>query len=458
MSDRPLLVHVDDPERRVSTRSAFIKSPVRVGRGELNDLVVEASFVSTWHGLVQFDADGIRFVDLGSTNGTFLDGVKLERNVPAPIAPGSDLRIGPIRITLSWGAPEQRPEPVRPKTQFAMRAIAPPAADFRPAPAPIAPAVADARPAPAPAPPPAAPVAPAAAPVAVPREVEEAAQRAVEDASWQLGILHDAYRQARENLEAAASQAVLALPEAARRRARAVMAERFPMAGGEPVAAAPAAEVPARPAPAGDPALPILRAFAQTYVAGGVPLEGREEIEAFLGTLAEVLEAAVKSYLELRRGYDEFGKEMGVRVPQGDGAVGRIRDARQLLGYLLQATAGSPRAQELASAFADLMIHQVALLNAVTAGAKDLLQRLSPEAITSALDEGGGRISLGVKPLREGAQWRAFVQAYAALADDDHAFSDALFGKAFARAYGAVAGHRAPPPDGPDDYSTPRPG
>ncbi len=66
----PLAVHVDDLEARTSVPYAFIKSPVRVGRGELNDLTLDAPFVSTWHGVIQFDDDGVRFVDLGSTNGT----------------------------------------------------------------------------------------------------------------------------------------------------------------------------------------------------------------------------------------------------------------------------------------------------------------------------------------------------------------------------------------------------
>jgi type VI secretion system protein ImpI len=436
MSTRSLVVQVEDSETRAITRSAFIKSPVRVGRGELNDLVIDAPFVSTWHGIIQFDGGGFRFVDLGSTNGTILDGARLERNAPAAIVPGSDLRIGPLRIELSWGAPEQRADSARPKTQFAMRAVDPGLAAASPAQPPGSAARLSDGPGPA-----------------VPREVEEAAQRAVEDASWQLGMLHDAYRQAHENLEGAAAQAMVALPEGARRRARAIIAERFPT--GSAAAAAPAGG-----STAGDPSLELFRAFAQSYLPGGVSLDGRAEIETFLGGLAELLETSVKSYLELRRGYDEFGREMGVRVPQGEGAVGRIRDARQLLGYLLQPSTGEPRARELASAFADLMIHQVALLNGVTAGARALLDQLSPEAITAALDEegGGGRLSLGVKTLREGAQWRGFLARYAAIADDENALSDALFGKAFARAYAAVAGQRDSGGPDPAEDSTPRPG
>jgi type VI secretion system FHA domain protein len=448
MIGKPLVVVVEDVESGAVSRSAFIKSPVRVGRGELNDLVIEAPFVSTWHGIIQFESGEFRFVDLGSTNGTFLDGARLDRNSPAVVVPESDLRIGPLNLRLSWGTAEQPVESPRPRTQFAMRAVeAVAAAQARPS-AVSPPAAASGAPV--------APRAPGAGAPQVTSEEEAAAQRAVEDASWQLGILHEAYLQAQGNLDAAILQATLPLSEGGRRRARALVADRFPSGA----AAAASAPEPSSGRAADSSSADLLRVFAQSYLPGGVALEGRSELEQFLGGLAEVLETSVKSYLELRRGYDEFGREMGVRVPQGEGAVGRFRDARQLLGYLLQpATTGTGKARELATAFADLMIHQVALLNGVTAGARDLLDRLSPEAITAAVEEeGGGRLALGVKTLREGAQWRGYLSRYAEIADEENALSDALFGKAFARAYSAVAGKRdVGGREGADD-STPRPG
>jgi hypothetical protein len=150
---------------------------------------------------------------------------------------------------------------------------------------------------------------------------------------------------------------------------------------------------------------------------------------------------------------------MGIRVGSGDGPPTRGKDARALLAWLLQPVEGGERARELASGFADLMIHQVALLNGVTEGARELMGRLSPEAVTAALEEegSGSRLALGLKPLREGAQWRAYVDRYREVAEEEGALADALFGKAFARAYAAVSGKRAAPAGEDRDPERPRP-
>ena len=98
-----LVVHVDDTETQKRAKYAFMKSPVRIGRSEINDLHLDRTYVSTCHGVVQFDGDRVTFVDLGSTNGTTLGGVRLEKNVPVEIGPGDELRIGGLRLKLVCG-------------------------------------------------------------------------------------------------------------------------------------------------------------------------------------------------------------------------------------------------------------------------------------------------------------------------------------------------------------------
>jgi type VI secretion system FHA domain protein len=458
----PLVVRVDDLEAHKSERYAFIKSPVRVGRSEINDLHLDRPYVSTWHGLVQLDGDRVTFVDLGSTNGTTLDGVRLEKNVPAEVHPDSELRIGSLRLQLARGeAGDAAPAPRR-ATQFAMRAVpaAPPAA------APARPSRPRASPdaAARPSPPPVAPAPPAAPRPSGPPPPSDPgrdhAREALDDAAWQLQVLHDAYADAKRTFAETAASVVERVPEPDRARCRALLAERFeaaaaPGAGG--AGAAPAAA----PVVAGDlgaQALALLRAFAESYLPAGAAVDDPAQLSGLLEAVADALETSARSYIELRRGYEEFGKEMGIRVAQGDGPVARARDTRQLLAWLLQRSEGEPRAAELGRAFADLMIHQVALMNGVTEGGKALLARLSPEAITEELEKAGaGRLALGVKTLREGAQWRAYLERYRELTEEDSALTEALFGKDFARAYSAVAGRREPAGDGDAD-ATPRPG
>jgi len=65
-----------------------------VGRGEYNDLVIADPSVSTMHAKLQA-RDGIWIVaDLGSTNGTFVDGQLIDGEVP--LGPGSTIRFGEI--------------------------------------------------------------------------------------------------------------------------------------------------------------------------------------------------------------------------------------------------------------------------------------------------------------------------------------------------------------------------
>ena len=50
---------------------------MRVGRNQLNDISIDDPFVSQWHGLIRFGDAGIVYSDLGSTNGTIIEGVRL---------------------------------------------------------------------------------------------------------------------------------------------------------------------------------------------------------------------------------------------------------------------------------------------------------------------------------------------------------------------------------------------
>src|SRR5580692_7114210 len=50
----------------------FDRSPVRIGRSSLNELQIQAAFVSQYHAVVEFDGTKLTLRDLGSTNGTAL--------------------------------------------------------------------------------------------------------------------------------------------------------------------------------------------------------------------------------------------------------------------------------------------------------------------------------------------------------------------------------------------------
>jgi eukaryotic-like serine/threonine-protein kinase len=96
----PLIVRIEDTERRSAADHAFSRSPVRIGRSAGNDLRLPFGFVSSWHGLIEFDAASASYTDLGSLNGTRLNGVPLQPREQAVLLPGSEIAIGSLRVTL----------------------------------------------------------------------------------------------------------------------------------------------------------------------------------------------------------------------------------------------------------------------------------------------------------------------------------------------------------------------
>jgi len=68
-------------------------SPLTVGRGAENDVRIDGDdFVSGSHAKFSPRADGIWVEDAGSTNGTYLNGIRLTR--ARKLAPGDVVRIG----------------------------------------------------------------------------------------------------------------------------------------------------------------------------------------------------------------------------------------------------------------------------------------------------------------------------------------------------------------------------
>lgn len=76
----------------------------RIGRAQDNDLVVPDGSVSSYHGEIIVQGNSIEFNDLGSTNGTHVNGQRVEN---ATINPGEDFRIGSCPVLLHADAATQ---------------------------------------------------------------------------------------------------------------------------------------------------------------------------------------------------------------------------------------------------------------------------------------------------------------------------------------------------------------
>ncbi len=72
----------------------------RVGRHPYNDIALDHITVSRSHCLLTLDATGMTLTDLGSTNGTYVNGRRAESTT---ILPGDELMIGMFRLLLARG-------------------------------------------------------------------------------------------------------------------------------------------------------------------------------------------------------------------------------------------------------------------------------------------------------------------------------------------------------------------
>lgn len=72
---------------------------VRIGRMESNEVVLTDPLVSRHHSAIRWAPNGYEIEDLGSANGTYLDGVRV--NGRMPLTPGQTIRIGNTELAFN---------------------------------------------------------------------------------------------------------------------------------------------------------------------------------------------------------------------------------------------------------------------------------------------------------------------------------------------------------------------
>jgi len=95
-----------NPGRLVVTASLVLErgqefeldaSPLTIGRGGQNDVMIEADeFASARHARIEPRRDGVWVHDLGSTNGTYVNGVRVDR--PRKLVGGELVRVGETEL------------------------------------------------------------------------------------------------------------------------------------------------------------------------------------------------------------------------------------------------------------------------------------------------------------------------------------------------------------------------
>ena len=454
---RPVVITVFDSEAGTTSDHTFATSPVRIGRNPLNDLPLPFPFVSGWHAVVRFDDDQAKFFDLGSTNGTLLNGRKINAGEAVVVGEMLSVTIGKLELRFRRGAPATISSIFPIGYQPVGNA---PAAGAPVGGAPVGNAPGYGQPMHVPSPPPPDPYVPQPPPPvyghagnamtgsidrgpsmplpAAPAGTAHVQMSDVHHAIQRLRPLYDGYRQQWARVQHELQQALGGMHPSLHEFAISVLAREFPGVTHENDFATLARRLGARVPGGGhegggEEGMAAVQRLAQGVRPDEEPPRSAEEAERFLACVEDVLRASAKAFVELQKGQEQFGREMGVRTIKEFTPLHAAGTPDNVLKYLLDWQKGGPhRTQELVGVYADVMIHQVALINGVMEGVRSLLARLDPAEIDRSVSSAWGS--------RAALAWKAFVQRYQELTEADRNITEHVFGPDFARAYAEVGG------------------
>ncbi|MEJ2208363.1 MAG: FHA domain-containing protein [Anaerolineae bacterium] len=87
------------------------RQTVTLGRSQDNDVILEDRKVSGQHAQLSLGREGWMMGDLGSSNGTYVDGQRLAPRRPVPLRPGSVVQIGDFQFQIRQPRPDEAPPP-----------------------------------------------------------------------------------------------------------------------------------------------------------------------------------------------------------------------------------------------------------------------------------------------------------------------------------------------------------
>jgi len=329
-----------DPASGAEQHYEFDQSPVRIGRNPLNNVVLEGNFVSGWHGIIRFDDSGTYYFDLGSTNGTCLDGKRLPKNTATPIRQPTRLTIWMFELIVS---------PARPGT-------------------------------------------------AAPADRRSSTVGTLVGTGRAMELIPPSTFPSGPSTTATTSAA------------------RIVSVGGTRTPPPPTSST-AHPSAPQETTLPLT-----------------EQSSARLLRCLRIIGAFSDAFIGLKKGYEQFGSEVGVRPLAGTTPLHRARTAQEIVEYLLDPTMDPDAcARDLNAVFADMGIHDLALMEGISQSVRALLAKLDPNAqdmkVVASLFSGG----------RARSRWSSYVESFNALLAEDAALHAEIFGEEFAAAYASVA-------------------
>ena len=414
-------VKIINTQEGTSTERRFERFPIRIGRNALNDLQIDSGYVSQFHAILQLSGDEVHLVDLGSRNGTLLPGLgRVQPNAIVDLATSNfefAIAMTIFRVSLvnlDVAALSRRRGGVHDIAEEMTR----------------------------------------------PHGTDVGAAMVTH-----LKPLYDTYRQAWTRLYQEIQTTIGTYDAEMRQRFCEDLMIAHPNVAAEPDFKR-LANISPTSTPSGshqihiemestgstlDPpreeavALHGLKQLAQWYMPGAAPPAGVEDIIGFLQTIQDTLDVFLKCFVPLRDGYKQFEVQMDIQRVRSDGlrlgsSVEVAREPRELARAMLdwRRTVGDePRIVE--NTFADLMTHQVAMLNGIMKGVKSLLSELAPETIERTLDDPrknrGRSGGLQIGPFRYKQLWELYMERHGDLSSEDKEAFALIFGPQFAQAY-----------------------
>jgi type VI secretion system protein ImpI len=185
-------------------------------------------------------------------------------------------------------------------------------------------------------------------------------------------------------------------------------------------------------APLAGSTLEAMQELARWYLGTDRVLASPSDVAAFKEKLRTSLDELVLGYAPLVAGLDRFESEMALRREATAGPRSPAEMARQLLEW----TAHSDEPlRRMRASFADLMMHQVALLNGVMRGVMTLLTELAPAMIEKSAQRKTGRTFFLFRLFRRSDPWSVYKERHSDLTSEEQERFHLLFGADFAEEY-----------------------
>src|SRR5664280_205253 len=411
-----------------ATKCQFQHLPIRIGRNPLNDFALEFTIISNFHACIEDNNGSLCVRDLGSKNGCFLPSPS--GGNPVRIQPNTSVALGPtnqfilsehIQVKVEVVAQQA---PVRDALACGtvlgnLSIISLPGSH------PSQPDLANA----------------------------SDAQAGRDLLRQRIAIPHGASSQP-QGMSSSAPPRPSAWPDRAEGAGHWSYDPQPPPAGQGPFPP-PTQPSPDQGWPPGPRPAPSTQAFQldlQTLALIGLrelagslipqrQLETSGDIGRFITKLHVAMDVFCRTFIPLRQGYSEFVASLDLQRAASGRSVHKspstvaLEQARTPEAIAMALLDPQDRSYDGPSAvegiLADLMIHQVALLDGVMVGVRSLLDELSPQSIEQVVGSGGAAGLLGAKYK---ARWEEFCQRFEKLSEGQQSFSF-VFGQDFAEVY-----------------------